>query len=246
MNYLLGPLKCSGKRKSYPSEIELLKKQENEKNFKDVINRAKMNENGLKVLDQQLRFEAKNITSQFQADINQMTLLLNEESQRWKQQINLLENEMRTVQQQNIELTNQNLRMNSSITYHNNENTKQTNLLSAKLEVLGQKQQFEIQKIISKFQDDLNHMTQVLTVDLQKLKPQISLIENKIDTFKEQQIELTNHVLRLNATVDFQTNETTKLMNNMSSELEALQQKQMEIITVQLPFKIVQWDSGDC
>ena len=69
MNYVLGPMKCSGKKQPYPTEIESLNKKIKDQKFADVIDQAEVNKKNLKVLDQQIHSDVKNMTNTFETEI---------------------------------------------------------------------------------------------------------------------------------------------------------------------------------
>ena len=65
MNYVLGPMKCSGKQQLYPPDAEKLKKQTNEQKLIDVVNKAQSNEIELKSIRESLNAQIesfKNMT----------------------------------------------------------------------------------------------------------------------------------------------------------------------------------------
>ena len=62
-------MKCSGKKQPYPTEIESLNKKRREQKFDDVIDQVEVNKKNLKVLDQQIHSDVKNITNTFETEI---------------------------------------------------------------------------------------------------------------------------------------------------------------------------------
>ena len=70
LHYILGPMKCSGKQQTYPSEIDALNKKIKEQKFVDVVDQAEVNRKNLNVLNEKLDSEAANITETFENKID--------------------------------------------------------------------------------------------------------------------------------------------------------------------------------
>ena len=111
MNYVLGPIKCSGKQHPYPIEIERLNKEAKEKKFKNVIDQAKSNKENLKVLDEKITSESHTIAAILQSNIENVTQVLHEDSTEWREEMKSLKNDLTKVQRQITEELNQKLRM---------------------------------------------------------------------------------------------------------------------------------------
>ena len=77
MNYVLGPMKCSGKQHLYPAEVQRLKKEMKEQKFNDVVNQAENNEENLEVLDRKIKNESENISNLNDVLQNVIPLLVN-------------------------------------------------------------------------------------------------------------------------------------------------------------------------
>ena len=104
-------MKCSGKQYPYPSEIERLNKEKKETKFNELIDQAEMNNQNLKVLDERVKFESENISARFKSDIENVTRVIFEDSEEWKQEIKSLQNNLTKVQQQITEDFAQKLRI---------------------------------------------------------------------------------------------------------------------------------------
>ena len=96
MNYILGPMKCSGKQRPYPSEIE---------QFYDGINKQKLNnvedsnyKKDLTALDEKFQFQSRNISVRLKSSIQNVTEVLQRDSEIWKQEINSWNNELNKTQ----------------------------------------------------------------------------------------------------------------------------------------------------
>ena len=94
MNYVLGPMKCSGKPQPYPSEIEALNKKIKEQKFIDVVDQAEVNKKNLKVLDEKINSEAENITEKLENEIENVEDNLQKQAEEFKEQLKTLRNEM--------------------------------------------------------------------------------------------------------------------------------------------------------
>ena len=90
-------MKCSGKQQSYPSEIEALNKKMKEQQFADVIDQAEVNKKNLKVLDEKIHFEAKNLTDTFENEIDNVEENLRNQNKELKEQLKSLTNEMNNL-----------------------------------------------------------------------------------------------------------------------------------------------------
>ena len=73
LNYILGPMKCSGKQHPYPTEIERINKETRERKFNAVIDQAKNNKENLEVLDKKIQSESGTITAALQSNIGNVT-----------------------------------------------------------------------------------------------------------------------------------------------------------------------------
>ena len=73
MNYILGPMKCWGKRHPYPTEIERINKETRERKFNAVIDQATNNKENLEVLDKKIQSESEVITEKMQSNIVNVT-----------------------------------------------------------------------------------------------------------------------------------------------------------------------------
>ena len=73
MNYILGPMKCSGKQHPYPTEIERINKETRDRKFNAVIDQAKTNKDNLEVLDKKIQSETGIITAELQSNIENVT-----------------------------------------------------------------------------------------------------------------------------------------------------------------------------
>ena len=71
MNYILGPMRCSGKQRLYPSEFE----QQDEK----------------------MEFRSENISVMLQSSIENATETLRIDSENWKQEMTTLKNELNDI-----------------------------------------------------------------------------------------------------------------------------------------------------
>ena len=71
MNYILGPMKCSGKQRLYPSELE--------------------NQ------DDKMEFQSENISVMLQSSIKNATETLRIDSENWKQEMTSLNNELNSI-----------------------------------------------------------------------------------------------------------------------------------------------------
>ena len=87
-------MKCSGKKEPYPTEIESLKKKMREQKFANVIDQAEVNKKNLKVLDEQIHTEAKNLTDTFENEIDNVEQNLRNQNEEFKEQLKSLTNEM--------------------------------------------------------------------------------------------------------------------------------------------------------
>ena len=65
-------MKCSGKQHPYPNEIDRLNKQMKDKQFEDVINQAKTNEENLKILSDKINKEFKSNSDSLQHFKNEL------------------------------------------------------------------------------------------------------------------------------------------------------------------------------
>ena len=83
-------MKCSGKQQTYPSEIDALNKKRKEKQFVDVIDQAEVNKKNLKVLDEKILSEAKNLTDNFEIEIENVEENLRNQNQEFKEQLKSL------------------------------------------------------------------------------------------------------------------------------------------------------------
>ena len=90
-------MKCSGKQQSYPSEIEAINKKMKEQQFADVIDQAEVNKKNLKVLDEKIHFEAKNLTNTFENEIDNVEENLRNQNKELKEQLKSLTNEMNNL-----------------------------------------------------------------------------------------------------------------------------------------------------
>ena len=94
LNYVLGPMKCSGKKEPYPTEIESLKKKMREQKFANVIDQAEVNKKNLKVLDEKIISEAKNLTDTFEIEIENVEEKLRSQNEEFKDQLKSLTNQV--------------------------------------------------------------------------------------------------------------------------------------------------------
>jgi len=94
LHYVLGPMKCSGKQQPYPSEIEAIDKKRKEKQFADVIDQAEVNKKNLKVLDEQIHSEAKNLTDTFKDEIDNVEENLRNKNHEFNERLKSLTNEI--------------------------------------------------------------------------------------------------------------------------------------------------------
>ena len=94
LHYVLGPMKCSGKQQSYPSEIEALNKKRKEQKFAHVVDQAEINKKNLKVLDDKINSEAENITNTFENEIENVEENLRNQNEEFKQQLKSLTNQV--------------------------------------------------------------------------------------------------------------------------------------------------------
>ena len=90
-------MKCSGKKQPYPSEIEAHNKKIKEKKFADVIDQAEVNKNNLKVLDQKIHSEAKNISDTFETEIDNFEKILQNQNEEFKEKLEILTNEVNNL-----------------------------------------------------------------------------------------------------------------------------------------------------
>ena len=97
MNYVLGPLKCSGKQQPYPPEIDALNKKIKEQKFAEVIHQAQINKKNLKVLDQKITLESENITETFENEFDSVEENLRNQNEEFKEQLKSLTNEMKNL-----------------------------------------------------------------------------------------------------------------------------------------------------
>ena len=97
MNYILGPMKCSGKKQPYPTEIESLNKKLREQKFADVIDQAEVNKKNLKVLDEKIHSEAENLTVTFENEIDHVEKNLRNQNEELKEQLKSLTSEMNNI-----------------------------------------------------------------------------------------------------------------------------------------------------
>ena len=97
MNYILGPMKCSGKKHPYPTEIESLNKKMREKKFADVIDQAEVNKKNLKVLDEKIHSEAETLTVTFETEIDNVEANLRNQNEELKEQLKSLTSEMNNI-----------------------------------------------------------------------------------------------------------------------------------------------------
>ena len=83
-------MKCSGKKEPYPTEIESLKKKMREQKFANVIDQAEVNKKNLKILDEKILSEAKNLTDNFEIEIENVEENLRNQNQEFKEQLKSL------------------------------------------------------------------------------------------------------------------------------------------------------------
>jgi len=106
LNYVLGPLKCSGKPQSYPSEIEALTKKRREQTFAHVVDQAEINKKNLKVLDDKIVSEADNITNTLENEIDNVEKNLRNQNEEFKEQLKSLTNHVNHLQNNFTETVN--------------------------------------------------------------------------------------------------------------------------------------------
>ena len=94
LNYVLGPMKCSGKKEPYPTEIESLKKKMREQKFANVIDQAEVNKKNLKVLDEKILSEARNLTDTFENEFDNVEENLRNQNEEFKEQLKSLTNQV--------------------------------------------------------------------------------------------------------------------------------------------------------
>ena len=94
LNYVLGPMKCSGKQQPYPSEIEALNKKRREQKFAHVVDQAEVNKKNLVVLDAKINSEAENITNTFENEIDNVEESIRNQNEEFKEQLKSLTNQV--------------------------------------------------------------------------------------------------------------------------------------------------------
>ena len=94
LHYVLGPMKCSGKQQTYPSEIDTLNKKIKEQKFIDAVDQAEVNKKNLNVLNEKLDSEAENITETFENKIGNVEDHFKSQAAEFKNQLKTLANEM--------------------------------------------------------------------------------------------------------------------------------------------------------
>ena len=99
-------MKCSGKQHSYPSEIDALQKKRKEKQFVDVIDQAEVNKKNLKVLDEKILSEARNLTDNFEIEIKNVDENLRNQNEELKEQLKSLTNQVNHLQNNITETVN--------------------------------------------------------------------------------------------------------------------------------------------
>ena len=87
-------MKCSGKPRPYPSEIEALNKKIKEQQFVDVIDQAEVNKKNLNVLNNKIDNEAENITETFEDEIENVEKDLRNKAEKFAEQLKTLTNEI--------------------------------------------------------------------------------------------------------------------------------------------------------
>ena len=83
LNYVLGPMKCSGKQNLYKSEIEEMEKQRNKKNIKTALSQS--TDNKLEIIDLEEDF------SSFMNSIERKNKTKKQELQRLKSLVDAFE-----------------------------------------------------------------------------------------------------------------------------------------------------------
>ena len=104
LHYILGPMKCYGKKHPYPSEIKIQKEQKKEIKMENLIIQVKENEHKLKILDDKVNTKTSNITKNLQSKINTVTQVLNEDSEEWQEKMKSLRSNYEKIQQQQLDL----------------------------------------------------------------------------------------------------------------------------------------------
>ena len=90
-------MKCSGKKQPYPTEIESLNKKMREKKFADVIDQAEVNKKNLRVLDEKIHSEAKNLTDTFENEIDNVEENLQNRNKKFREELKSLTSEMNNI-----------------------------------------------------------------------------------------------------------------------------------------------------
>ena len=111
-------MKCSGKQHSYPSEQKGLSEDITKQKVKEVTDKAQINEENLRILNENLKSESEIISATLKStlSIENVTRILQEEFAEWKQEINFIKNDLEKTQKQITEDSkdlNQKLRMGS-------------------------------------------------------------------------------------------------------------------------------------
>ena len=106
LNYVLGPMKCSGKKEPYPTEIESLKKKMREQKFANLIDQAEVNKKNLKVLDDKIDSEADNITDTFENEIENVEENLRNQNEEFREQLKSLTNQVNHLRAKFTETVN--------------------------------------------------------------------------------------------------------------------------------------------
>ena len=97
LHYVLGPMKCSGKQQTYPSEIDTLNKKIKEQKFIDAVDQAEVNKKNLTVLNQKIDSEAKTITKTFESEIDSVEEHLQNKAEEFEEQLKTLTEEMKIL-----------------------------------------------------------------------------------------------------------------------------------------------------
>ena len=87
-------MKCSGKPRPYPSEIEALNKKVKEQKFIDVIDQAEVNKKSFKVLNDKIDSETGNITETFENEVDNVEEDLQNKAEEFTEQLKTLTNEI--------------------------------------------------------------------------------------------------------------------------------------------------------
>ena len=86
-------MKCSGKKKPYPTEIESLNKKRSEQMIADVIDQAEANKKNLTVLDEKIHSEANSLSHTFESEIGNIAGIIRSQNEEFKEQLKSLTNE---------------------------------------------------------------------------------------------------------------------------------------------------------